>query len=72
MIPPSLRERVLCHLHAAHQGAPVMEQHARAIVYWQGMSTSVAPGMDVQTVTVTLRHKQLRPLPALLTTGSPV
>ena len=37
VVPPSLRERVLRHLHAAHQGTPAMEQHARAIVFWPGM-----------------------------------
>ena len=41
VVPPSLREGVLRHLHAAHQGASAMEQHARAIVFWPGMSRDI-------------------------------
>ena len=41
VIPSSLRPRVLAHLHAAHQGTSAMEQRARAIVYWPGMSNDV-------------------------------
>ena len=41
VIPASLRRRVLQHLHAAHQGTSAMEQRARAIVYWPGMSTDI-------------------------------
>lgn len=41
VVPPSLRERVLRHLHAAHQGVSAMELHARAIVYWPGMSGDI-------------------------------
>ena len=41
VVPPSLRERVLRHLHAAHQGVSTMGQHARAIVYWPGMSEDI-------------------------------
>ena len=33
VVPPSLRRRVLQHLHATHQGTSTMEQRARAIVY---------------------------------------
>ena len=38
VVPPSLRHRVL---HAAHQGTSSMEQGARAIVYWPGMSQDI-------------------------------
>ena len=41
MVPPSLREGVLRHLYAAHQGASAMRQHARAIVFWPGMSRDI-------------------------------
>ena len=41
IVPPSLRHRVLQHLHSAHQGSSVMEQRARAIVYWPGMSKDI-------------------------------
>ncbi|KAJ8333518.1 hypothetical protein SKAU_G00415260 [Synaphobranchus kaupii] len=41
VVPPSLREGVLRHLHAAHQGISAMGQHARAIVYWPGMSEEI-------------------------------
>ena len=38
VVPPSLQHIVLQHLHAAHQGTSSMEQRARGIVYWPGMS----------------------------------
>ena len=41
VIPPSLRQQVLKHLHAAHQGTSTMEQRARAIVYWPGMTQDI-------------------------------
>ena len=41
LVPPSLRPQVLQHLHAAHQGTSTMEQRARAIVYWPGMSKDI-------------------------------
>ena len=41
VVPQSLRRRVLQHLHAAHQGTSSMEQRARAIVYWPGMSKDI-------------------------------
>ena len=41
VIPSSLRPRVLEHLHAAHQGTSTMEQRARAIAYWPGMSNDI-------------------------------
>ena len=41
VVPSSLRHRVIQHLHAAHQGVTAMEQRARAIVYWSGMSKDI-------------------------------
>ena len=41
IVPPSLRRRVLQNLHAAHQGTSSMEQRARAIVYWPGISKDI-------------------------------
>ena len=41
IVPPSLRRKVLENLHAAHQGISTMEQRARQIVYWPGMSTDI-------------------------------
>ena len=41
VVPSSLRRRVLQHLHAAHQGTSTMEQRARAMVYWPGMSKDI-------------------------------
>ena len=41
VVPASLRPRILQHLHAAHQGSSTMEQPARAIVYWPGMSNDI-------------------------------
>ena len=38
LVPRTLRSRILQHLHAAHQGISAMEQRARAIVYWPGMT----------------------------------
>ena len=46
VVPPSLRHRVLQHLHAAHQGTSSMEQHARSIVYWPGMSKDIKQTRD--------------------------
>ncbi|KAK5915526.1 hypothetical protein CesoFtcFv8_001108 [Champsocephalus esox] len=46
VVPPSLRGRVLQHLHAAHQGTSAMGQHARAIVYWPGMSGDIQATRD--------------------------
>ena len=40
-IPASLRPRVLKNLHAAHQGISAMEQRARAIVFWPGMTSDI-------------------------------
>lgn len=41
IVPSSLRSRLLQNLHAAHQGTSMMEQRARAIVYWPGMSKDI-------------------------------
>ena len=41
IVPSSLRSCVLQNLHTAHQGTSMMEQRARAIVYWSGMSMDI-------------------------------
>ena len=41
IVPTSLHGQILQHLHAAHQGISTMEQRARAIVYWPGMSKDI-------------------------------
>ena len=41
VVPSSLRGQVLQTLHAAHQGTTSMEQRARAIVYWPGMTNDI-------------------------------
>ena len=41
VVPPSLQNKVLQYLHAAHQGTSSMEQRARGIVYWPGMSKDI-------------------------------
>ena len=41
VVPTSLRTQMLQHLHAAHQGTSMMEQRARAILYWPGMSKDI-------------------------------
>ncbi|XP_020901236.1 uncharacterized protein K02A2.6, partial [Exaiptasia diaphana] len=46
IIPLSLRNRILQHLHAAHQGISTMEQRARSIVYWPGMSKDIKKARD--------------------------
>ena len=37
VVPSSLCNHILQHLHITHQGTPTMVQRARAIVYWPGM-----------------------------------
>ena len=41
LVPRTFRSRILQHLHAAHQGISAMEQRARAIVYWPGMTVDI-------------------------------
>ena len=41
IIPSSLRQLVLTNLHSAHQGVSSMEQRARLIAYWPGMSQDI-------------------------------
>ena len=41
VVPSSLRHRIMQHLHAAHQGISMMEQRARSMVYWPGMSKDI-------------------------------
>ena len=40
VVPQTLRERVLKMFHAAHQGVSTMEQRARELVFWPGMTLS--------------------------------
>ena len=41
VVPPSLRKLVVQNLHGAHQGVASMEQRARSIVYWPGMTRDI-------------------------------
>ena len=41
LVPPTLSQRALQHLHATHQGVSAMELRARAIVYWPGMTSDI-------------------------------
>ena len=42
VIPPSLREEVLAHLHAAHQGVTSMTARAESSIFWPGISPAIA------------------------------
>ena len=42
VIPPSLREEVLSHLHAAHQGVTSMTARAEASIFWPGITPAIA------------------------------
>ena len=42
VIPPSLREEVLTHLHAAHQGVTSMTARAEASVFWPGITPAIS------------------------------
>ncbi|XP_071478837.1 uncharacterized protein [Diadema antillarum] len=42
VIPPSLREEVLAHLHAAHQGVTSMTARAESSVFWPGITPAIA------------------------------
>ena len=46
IVPSSLRHRVLQHLYSAVQGVSTMEQHARKIIYWPGMSQDIHETRD--------------------------
>ena len=41
VIPPSLRKEVLRVLHSAHQGVTAMNERAKAIVYWPGITNDI-------------------------------
>ena len=41
LIPPSLRESVLQHLHSGHQGVSAMSARARQLVFWPGISRDI-------------------------------
>ena len=51
IVPSLLRSRILQNLHAAHQGMSMMEQRARAIVYWPRMSTDCNRNAPTQEAT---------------------
>ena len=42
VIPPSLRQEVLDHLHGAHQGVSQMTGRAQASFFWPGISSAIA------------------------------
>ena len=46
VVPPTLCPQILQHLHVAHQGSSTMEQRARKIVYWPGMSCDIRATRD--------------------------
>ena len=62
VVPTSLRSRVLQYLHAAQQGTSTMEQRARAIVYWPGMSKDIRDTRDAQIATGTPHRRPQRRL----------
>ena len=41
VIPPSLRKEVISVLHSAHQGVIAMNERARFIVYWPGITNDI-------------------------------
>ncbi|XP_041480493.1 uncharacterized protein K02A2.6-like [Lytechinus variegatus] len=41
LIPPSLRDEILTHLHAAHQGVTSMTARAEASVFWPGITPAI-------------------------------
>ena len=41
VIPPSLRKEVISVLHSAHQGVTAMNERARSIVYWPGITNDI-------------------------------
>lgn len=45
LIPPSLREEEVNHLHAAHQGVTSMTARAEASIFWPG----IIPDKNCQT-----------------------
>ena len=48
VVPVSLRGTVLKALHAAHQGVSAMERHARATVFWPGMTQDIKCSLQPQ------------------------
>ena len=41
LIPPALQSEVVQSLHSAHQGVSLMNEHAKATVYWPGISSDI-------------------------------
>ena len=46
VIPPSLRQEVLVHLHGAHQGVTQMTGRAKASFFWPGITSDIAKTRD--------------------------
>lgn len=42
IVPPSLREEVLAHLHSAHQGVTTMTARAETSIFWPGITPDIA------------------------------
>ena len=42
VIPPTLRDEVLAHLHAAHQGVTSMTARAESSVFWPGITPAIS------------------------------
>jgi hypothetical protein len=49
IVPESLRPQILKLLHSAHQGTSKMEQRARSIIYWPGMSKEISETREACT-----------------------
>ena len=41
VVPPKLRDEVICHLHSAHQGVSQMTNRANACVFWPGITSDI-------------------------------
>ena len=46
VIPPSLRQEVLAHLHGAHQGVSQMTGRAQALFFWPVITSDIARTWD--------------------------
>ena len=61
VIPPQLRHRVLCTLHATHQGVSAMERRARATVFWPGMTQDIHNIRDFVLTATEMRRRKPQP-----------
>ena len=64
VLPPSLRPRALEILHSAHQGVSGMEERARSIVYWPGITNDIQHMRDSCSICCKNAPSQA-PLPAM-------